>query len=179
MKLRVDEITAEAREIAFPEPEEEINRVLAAGPIRDYAVEGPIAVTMSYYRAGPEVFLQGHLCASTTAVCARCAEQFVTSNERSFRYVLAPKVLNDFDGAGGLRDEDVEYSQYDGEVIDLSPPIREQLLLALPTRPLCAEDCRGLCPRCGANLNLGACGCAEVESDPRLAILRSLKIRQA
>jgi len=179
MKLRVNEITGEAREIAFHEPEEEINRVLASGPIRDYAVKGPIAVTMSYYRAGLEVFLQGHLCATTTAVCARCAEQFVTCNERSFRYVFAPKVLNDFDGAGDLGAEDVEYSQYDGEEIDLSPPVREQLLLALPTRPLCAEDCRGLCPRCGANLNLGACGCAAARSDPRLAVLRSLKVRQA
>ena len=179
MKLRVDEITAEAREIAFPEPEEEINRVLAAGPIRDYAVTGPIAVMISYYRAGTEVFLQGRLSASTTAICARCAEQFVDSNERSFRYVLAPRVLDDFAGAGDLRDEDVEYSQYDGEVIDLSSPVREQLLLALPTRPLCAEDCRGLCPRCGVNLNLGACGCRAAESDPRLAVLLALKVRQA
>ena len=179
MKLRVEEITAEAREIAFFEPEEGINRILDAGPVRDYRLEGPISVTVSYYRAGTEVFVQGDLAARASAVCARCAEEFTVPSVRKFRYVLAPKVLDDSDDGGNLRDEDVEYSQYGGEEIDLSPPIREQLLLALPTRPLCREDCRGLCPRCGTNLNLGACGCARVEPDPRLGILRSLKLRRA
>jgi uncharacterized protein len=182
MKLRVDEISAEAREIAFFEQEDEINRVLGAGPIRDYTVQGPISVTVSHYRAGTEVFLEGDLSARTAAVCARCAEEFVASSTRSFRYVLAPKVLDDSTG-GDQRDEDVEYSHYAGDEIDLSPSIREQLLLALPTIPLCAEDCRGLCPRCGANLNLGACGCVIVQPDAGLhlglAALHSLKIRRA
>ena len=44
---------------------------------------------------------------------------------------------------------------YEGEEVDLSPPLRERLLLALPTLPLCRDDCRGLCARCGADLNAG------------------------
>jgi uncharacterized protein len=179
MKLRVEEITGETREIAFFEPEAEINRILSTGPVRDYRVEGPISATVSCYRAGTEVFVQGDISANTAAVCARCAEEFTAPSVRSFRYVLAPKVLDDFAEDGDLRAEDVEYSQYEHDEIDLSPPIREQVLLALPTRPLCREDCRGLCPRCGANLNLGKCGCPSIEHDPRLAILRSLKARQA
>jgi uncharacterized protein len=179
MKIRVEEITAEAREIAFFEPEEEINRALNMGPVRDYRVQGPISVTVSYYRAGTEVFLQGDLSAITRATCARCAEEFIAPSVRSFRYVLAPKVLGDSAEKADLRAEDVEYSQYDGDEIDLSPPIREQILLALPTRPLCREDCRGLCPRCGTNLNLGACGCVRIEPDSRLAVLRTLKVRRA
>ncbi len=59
--------------------------------------------------------------------------------------------------------------------MDLSPLIREQVLLALPTRPLCQEDCRGLCPHCGINLNRSACGCRVETVDPRLEALRSLK----
>jgi uncharacterized protein len=179
MKLRVEEITAEAREIAFLESEDEINRILGAGRVRDYFVKGPISVTMSYYRAGTELFLEGDLSARTAAVCARCAEEFVAASSRSFRYVLTPRVLDDFAGKGDLRAEDVEFSQYDGDEVDLSPPIREQLLLALPTRPLCRDDCRGLCPQCGTDLNLGACGCARIDPDPRLAVLRSLKVRRA
>ncbi len=65
---------------------------------------------------------------------------------------------------------------YDGEEVDVSPLIREQLLLALPTRPLCQEGCRGLCPQCGANLNLNSCDCSAAKFDPRLEALRSLKI---
>jgi uncharacterized protein len=60
----------------------------------------------------------------------------------------------------------------------LTPLIREQMILALPTRPLCQEDCRGLCPRCGANLNERDCGCNLETGDARLAVLRSIKVRR-
>ena len=56
----------------------------------------------------------------------------------------------------------------------MTPLVYEEAILALPTRPLCAEDCRGLCPRCGANLNQGACGCPAAPPDPRLAVLHTL-----
>jgi DUF177 domain-containing protein len=57
----------------------------------------------------------------------------------------------------------------------LTPLVREQVLLALTDRPLCREDCRGLCPQCGANLNEKVCGCAVEKLDPRLSVLRALK----
>jgi uncharacterized protein len=59
-------------------------------------------------------------------------------------------------------------------MIDLAPLVRELSLLALPIKVLCRPDCQGLCQECGANLNLGDCGCAENEIDPRLAALGSL-----
>lgn len=179
MKLRVEEISAEAREIVFLEPQDEINRILDAGPVRDYHVVEPVSVTVSYYRAGTEVFLQGRLSARTASVCARCAEEFVAQRSRAFRYVMAPKVLGAAGDGPGLNSEDVELSEYEGEDIDLSPPIREQLFLAMPTIALCREDCRGLCPRCGTNLNQGACGCPPPQPDARLAVLRSFKVPRA
>ena len=65
---------------------------------------------------------------------------------------------------------------YDGDRLDLGEVVREQVLLALPLKPLCREDCRGLCPRCGQNRNLGPCGCPPPEEpgDPRLEPLRKL-----
>jgi uncharacterized protein len=53
--------------------------------------------------------------------------------------------------------------------------LRENVLLGLPVQPVCREDCRGLCSRCGANLNLGSCGCQEPHLDPRFTILRKLR----
>jgi len=58
--------------------------------------------------------------------------------------------------------------------VDLTPLVHEQTMLALPTRPLCRETCRGLCSRCGANLNAGPCDCQEVPADGRLAVLHAL-----
>ncbi len=175
MKLRIDDITAEAKGLSFAESEAEINRILEKGPLTEFRIEEPIGVTVSYYRAGTELFFEGGLHASTTAVCARCAEEFAAPSDRDFRFILAPKSVG-FDEDKNLRDEDLEFSLYDGDQIDLSPLIREQFLLSLPTRPLCREDCRGLCPKCGINLNHAQCSCSEERGHPGLAALRNLKV---
>jgi uncharacterized protein len=173
VKLRVDDISGEAKEIAFAEAEGAINRTLEAGPVHEFRIAGPVAVEMSYYRAGTELFFEGELTAVTAASCARCAEEFVTPSTRAFRYILVPRALvSNGDEAG----DDLEFSVYDSDEVDLTPLVQEQVLLALPTRPLCKEDCRGLCPQCGINLNEHQCDCRTSQFDTRLAVLRTLKL---
>lgn len=176
VKLRVDDITAEARELSFAEPEHEINRALDLGAAREYRLGAPVQVTISYYRAGTELFLSGNVNMVATAACARCAEEFDAANRRPFRYVLAPKSLGYGDDEADLSADDLEFSLYAGDEVDLTPFVREQVLLALAARPLCREDCRGLCPQCGANLNEGDCNCRVQAGDPRLAMLRRIKV---
>ncbi len=178
MKLRIDDIAAEAKELSFAEPETEINRILAGGPVHEFHVDGPIAVRLSHYRAGSDLFFEGRLSAKVGAACARCAEEFTTLSERPFRFVLSPKSIG-YEAESDLRGEDLEFSLYEGEEIDLGPLIREQVLLALPTRALCRDDCHGLCPHCGANLNRGRCACRVETLDPRLAPLRSIRLRRS
>ena len=62
--------------------------------------------------------------------------------------------------------------------LDLGAICWEEFVLALPVNPLCRPDCKGLCPQCGANLNDGPCQCAPEEGDPRMAVLRGLKLRK-
>jgi uncharacterized protein len=175
VKLRVDDITADGREISFAEPEQELNRTLTRGMLREYFVQAPLQVSLSYYKAGTEIFISGTIDVATKAVCSRCAEEFELPSHRRFRYVLAPKTMSD-DKDFALKAEDLEFSFYAGDEVDLTQLIREQALLALAERPLCQEDCRGLCPQCGANLNESDCGCSYASLDPRLAALRSLKV---
>ena len=177
MKLRIDDITAAIKELDFTETQDEINRLLEKGPIREYRLEAPVSVHLSYYRSGMELFFEGDLKAKVQATCARCAEDFDVTNQRGFRFVLVPRVVGD-DAKADLRVEDLEFSTYEGEDVDLSPLIREQTLLGLPTRPLCQEDCRGLCPVCGNNLNSTKCDCRMSIPDPRLVVLRSLKLQR-
>jgi len=75
-----------------------------------------------------------------------------------------------------LEDPDAYRLAPDATEIDLAPAVREELLLAVPRFLLCREDCRGLCPRCGQDLNAGPCGCAPT-ADPRWRALESLKGR--
>ena len=65
---------------------------------------------------------------------------------------------------------------FTGEELDLCEAVQEQVIMALPVRPLCREDCRGLCPVCGADLNEESCTCAEKTVDPRWKALSELKI---
>jgi uncharacterized protein len=175
VRLRIDEITADAKAVSFLQSENEINRRLGHGPTHEFRGGGPIAVDLSYYRAGMELFFEGRLSASMVASCARCAEEFKAPLTRPFRFVLAPRAA--VDGSDGrLRSEDLEFSLYEGDEIDLAPLVTEQLILALPSRALCAEDCQGLCPRCGANLNVHRCDCEQRPADPRMVVLRGLKI---
>jgi uncharacterized protein len=74
-----------------------------------------------------------------------------------------------------VEDEDLETSYYREDQIDLNELLREQFYLALPMKPLCQEGCKGLCPHCGTNLNAGACACTVERTDPRLAVLKTLK----
>jgi uncharacterized protein len=178
VRLRIDEITAEAREVSFLQSEDEVNRRLAQGPVHEFRVGGAIAVDLSYYRAGMELFFEGRLSAPMVASCARCAEEFSAPNARPFRFVLAPRAAGDNDD-GRLRTEDLEFSLYEGDQIDLAPLVSEQLILALPSRALCREDCQGLCPSCGINLNLRKCDCEQPARDPRLALVRTLKLERS
>src|ERR1044072_582574 len=72
-------------------------------------------------------------------------------------------------------EDDLETSYYRDDQIDLNELLREQFYLELPMKPLCTEDCKGLCPQCGTNLNTGTCDCSAGWNDPRLAPLRQLK----
>ena len=100
------------------------------------------------------------------AVCARCGEGFPF--KMSFETVRpVAKALTDNEN------DDYIIADEDG-FVDLSEVFGEELLLELPAKLLCSEDCKGLCVKCGANLNKKACGCSTKEIDPRLEVLKAL-----
>ncbi len=105
------------------------------------------------------------------AECARCLEPvegtFAVSPERTVatKSMLSEKQL----------EENVdEYAVAENGMLDLDGLMQEEILLCFPTRFLCMPDCKGLCPKCGKNLNAGDCGCNLHEIDPRLAVLATL-----
>jgi uncharacterized protein len=103
-------------------------------------------------------------------------EQYDFPLESRFDFVLAPEAARSHGGAEELSRDELGLSYYSTDEINLTPLIAEQVMLALPTRPLCSEDCRGLCGTCGVNLNRESCSCSEPVGDPRMAIFRNLKV---
>ena len=174
MKLNIHEIEEAVKELAYDEPTRGLNEVLAHGNVVDYVFEAPASVGLEYYRAGQELFFSGRISGTVVGRCARCVESYAFALQKDFAVVLVPR--SDLPSEVELNEEDLDLSFYQRDSVDLTPLVQEQLLLALPTRPLCRETCRGLCPHCGANLNLQTCGCAPAAGDPRLAVLRTLKV---
>lgn len=174
MKLNVHEIEEVAKELVYEESTDSLNALLVHGQVCDFEFAAPAEVRTQYYRAGHELFFQGEVHGGVIGHCARCLEEYVFEFAKDFSVVLVPRQQLAEDVA--LNDDDLDLSYYDGEEIDLSPLVREQIILALPTRPLCRESCRGLCPQCGVDLNVQSCQCAAATGDPRLAVLRNLKV---
>lgn len=119
---------------------------------------GEVEASLGLDRTGDLVSVRGRVRSSARLECVRCL--------RSFELPLTVDltVVADRAGGRGRLEEELEADDYmmfhDGRELDLSEQVREALLLELPITPHCREDCRGLCPRCGADLNQGACGCS-------------------
>jgi uncharacterized protein len=102
--------------------------------------------------------------------CSRCLAAYPFAADEPFSLVLAERSA----AAAGERElapEDLDLAFYEGDGIDVSPIAEERIQMSIPMKPLCREDCRGLCPRCGADRNVGTCDCATEEPDPRWAAL--------
>jgi len=104
------------------------------------------------------------------AVCARCLKPL----QREFSVSVSRTVVNSGSLANTADDEADDYLFISDGFLEPDTAIAEELMMAFPMRELCDEDCKGLCPKCGKNLNEGDCGCVKKEIDPRLAILQKL-----
>jgi uncharacterized protein len=169
MKFRIDDIKASPRRRSYDEDAVGLNERLAG--VGDYRVPGPLHVDVEYYRAGLDLFFQGALRGDVVGRCGRCLEEYALPVGAPFHIVLTPRAAA---AAEPDAADDTTVATYEGEEIDLAPFVYEEVLLGLPTRPLCREECLGLCPRCGGNRNVTPCDCPAVTPDPRLAVLHAL-----
>jgi uncharacterized protein len=107
--------------------------------------------------------------------CTRCLQLIEKEFEIPFKATfIAPEDLTK-EKESELHESDLDVSVYEDDKIDLTELVREQIILNLPDRIFCREDCKGLCAKCGENRNLIDCKCEEKEIDPRWAALRELK----
>lgn len=172
MIIPIDQITEWPKKIRFAENIEELNQ--ATEPVRDYRFPDSLDVALVFYRSGRELFFEGWFKGRLEGSCGRCLKSYSFALEKDFSFVLTPGPFSA--RTKELNRDEMGWSVYAGQEINLFPFIREQVLLALPTRPLCEEGCRGLCAGCGADLNREPCRCAASPGDPRMALFRALKL---
>ena len=141
-------------------------RVMLAAPA---TVNGKIRL------AGSEVFVNGHVDTRAQIECDRCLKpvEVPVSGDFELEYITGSEY--ETSSAAELTEAEMSVSVFDGKVIDVDEVVKEQILLAVPTRMLCREDCKGICPECGSDRNTGECSCVTSEIDPRWAALKNLK----
>jgi len=126
------------------------------------------------------VHVRGHLSAKVGMSCGRCLNEFTLPVEQDLDLFFLPHQAEDAgeeeEDEVQLSDRDMVIGYYSGKRLDLGDAVREQLLLAVPMKRVCREECKGLCPRCGTDLNAGTCSCTPDESSggSRLGSLKDL-----
>lgn len=161
MKIKVPDIPDEGLDVEDEETFE-----------TEGGIQGRTKLRARVERAGKDVFIRGEASAVLTLSCSRCLGRFESGLSIPLYVAFCPEA----EGAGKetheLTPDEMDTGFYRDEEIDLSELTREQVLLNMPMKPLCAETCKGICPLCGADLNEAPCGCEAKAVDPRLQALK-------
>lgn len=128
----------------------ELDKIVLAG--NEYEITRPVSLEGYYYSSDKKIFLKAEVQTSIKSVCARCLKDV----ESELRFDISEKFASDDEDAYPLLDK----------MIDLEGVIEESVILNLPKQVLCNEDCKGLCPKCGTDLNINECKCDKEEIDP-------------
>lgn len=167
-RIDLSAITDEPRAFEFEVPFtlESLDRepLVALAPVR---LSGAIRRIEGGFAFDARSALRGEL------ECSRCLTSYPFAEEESFALLLYPRP-----GANAkareLAPEELDVSYYDDDVLDVESIVEERVQMAIPMKPLCKEDCAGLCPRCGQDWNQRACECAADSTDPRWSALRAV-----
>jgi len=175
MKIRIEDITEDGLELNFSGDEDILSAAIKNVSVPEGTRIAPhVKGQLLLSARGEDIAFEGIFQARVDARCSRCLADFVEDKLLNLALVLRPRK------GGGMEEEislaDADTILVDGPEIDVGEIIMQELLLELPMKPLCKEDCPGLCPTCGALKGSPACTCRkQSEADPRWAALEKLK----
>ena len=139
------------------------------------ALKSEIPVKLRFHKRENEIVVLGTASVTVTEECSRCLDQYDRKFDVQFE-AYCDKIGSHIGEEKAREAEGETFVVYhDGRILDLGPCVREAIVLSLPIKSLCKEDCKGLCPVCGKNLNEGECSCSKEPVDARWKILEKLK----
>jgi uncharacterized protein len=140
-----------------------------------FSVAAPVSLEFDIFKDKEAFRLIGAVKTILELPCGRCLESFPLDVDARFDLRYQPHSENAGEHEREIEEDDLTTAFYENDEIDLGHLMREQFYLSLPMKPLCRDDCRGLCPVCGTNLNRAKCECKPEWEDPRFAALKALK----
>ncbi|MDR2017709.1 MAG: DUF177 domain-containing protein [Syntrophobacterales bacterium] len=126
----------------------------------DVVFHTPVEYELLVRRSGDIMRVKGSVGCTLTLTCSKCMDEFAFPVDAELDIELAPKTLMLSASELELKGEDLDVYYYDGDEIEFDPFIYDEIMLNVPIKPVCGEDCKGLCEVCGANRNHEECRCA-------------------
>lgn len=174
LKINVFLIPEEGQHFVFSEDNSWFKECLKDSEDTDFTLD-KVDVDCLVTKTSGTVFIKGSFSAQIDICCSRCLENTKLSIGSDFAYTLVPAKAETREDLE-LKPEELEISYYQGDFIDLGPIICEQIILQIPIKALCNEECKGLCQQCGTNLNNSSCNCHLNIVDNRMAVLKNFTI---
>lgn len=169
MKIIISEIPENGMDLELSETLESDTSVNILSPVHAF---------IRVDKKDSEIFFKGAASVTVQQQCSRCLKVFDTEMKIDIDTLYRPSKEINLEEHYELKSDELDTAFYKNDEIDLNDLLKEQILLNLPMKPLCSEQCKGLCPKCGADLNTTQCSCEIFEVDERLAVLKQLLKRK-
>ena len=179
MKISIVEIKNKPIDLSATEEVGNYLNLMALQESGECRFLGPLRIQLVVAREYDHIRVHGRAETKVRLYCSRCLVEYDMEIDAPFTvfYLRAATGIVQ-DEEVELTEEDLVSATYEGEEIDFSPEISEQILTEIPFKPLCNEECRGLCPECGVDLNEAACGCKDQSFSIKFGALKNLKVEK-
>ncbi|MFZ5998837.1 MAG: YceD family protein [Nitrospirota bacterium] len=164
MKIIVSEIPEEGIDL-------ELDEHLRTESVK---ILSPVHASLRIDKVGSEVLVKGTVDADVELQCSRCLKGFTMHIQSPLNVVYDPAEMISREENYKLASDELDTGFYRQDELDTDELLHEQLLLNIPMKPLCDPECKGICPRCGTDLNVSGCTCEIKEIDSRLKVLEQL-----
>lgn len=178
LKIRVADITEKERLLSGEEDLSCFPTLMQAQSDGECEFLSPVSVSLSVVREYDHIRVHGSVGTAVKLACSRCLSEYAAplGSEFTIFYIKSDDAQPEDEVE--LGEEDLVSVTYSGDEIDFAGEVAEQILLCLPYKPLCSDDCKGLCFNCGADLNSAACSCSGTDVSMVFSPLKGFKVKQ-
>lgn len=176
MKIKISDIE-KTYDVKYKEENLSFFSVLEEDALFDIKVKEPVSVDVTISALEGSYYTDGKIEGTLMLKCTRCLNDYEFPFEKAFSLTLKKQGEEDLLGGHEIEliEEDLHAESFLGDEIDITEIVSEQVMLICPMNPLCREDCKGLCPKCGTDLNEEECGCEPDEDDGPFSALKDLQ----
>lgn len=180
MKIEIHHIPSTGLDLTFEEPPDRFTSVKELMDTGECGFTGPVKIALQVTPMPDMIHVAGRFDTTIRQACVRCLESFDRPLDSQFTLDYSKSIPDDLHRDKGdsveLTAQQIGMIHYQGDEIDFTEAIQEQIVLAVPYHPLCSDTCKGLCTQCGQNLNIDKCRCGDQNTGGPFDVLKDLKL---